>query len=289
MARIGTRGRGGVRTDRNDLDDASFRHSGDEGGARVTSSDVPDYIAKNWAAWERWAPGFVAQGRKDWNERDLRWGVWGTAESELGLLETIKPAADVVELGSGTAAISAWLARHGAQPVAVDFSRRQLDTAYRLQLEIGPSFPLIYTNAEQISYDVESFDLAISEYGTSLWSDPRRWLPEARRLLRPNGRLIFVTNSAFLMACTPVEGGPATERLVRDSFGSMRVEFPADDTVEFHLTHGRWLKVLRAHGFELEDLIEIRPPEKATPRFEFASLEWARRWPSEEIWVARRT
>ena len=286
MARMGTRGREGTRTE---LDDAPILRAGAGGGSKGGSGEAPDYIAKNWAAWERWAPGFVAQGRKDWSERELRWGVWGTAESELGLLEGVKPAADVVELGCGTAAISAWLARHGASPVAVDFSRRQLDTAYRLQLELGPSFPLLYANVEQISYDVESFDVAVSEYGASLWSDPRRWLPEARRLLRPNGRLIFITNSAFLMACTPLEGGLATDRLVRESFGSMRVEFPADDTVEFHLTHGRWLKVLRANGFELEDLIEVRPSEKATPRFEFASLDWARRWPSEEIWVARRT
>ena len=25
------------------------------------------------------------------------------------------------------------------------------------------------------------------------------------------------------------------------------------------------------------------------PRFDFVSIEWARRWPSEEIWVARKT
>ena len=75
----------------------------------------------------------------------------------------------------------------------------------------------------------------------------------------------------FLMACTPIDGGVAGDRLVRDAFGSVRVEFAADDTVEFHLTHGRWLKALRANGFEVEDLIEIQPSEKATPRYESSS------------------
>jgi hypothetical protein len=31
-------------------------------------------------------------------------------------------------------------------------------------------------------------DLAVSEYGASIWCDPHRWIPEAHRLLRPGGR-----------------------------------------------------------------------------------------------------
>ena len=30
-----------------------------------------------------------------------------------------------------------------------------------------------------------------------------------------------------------------------------------------------------------------RPPKEAKARFDFVSVEWARRWPSEEIWIAR--
>ena len=40
----------------------------------------------------------------------------------------------------------------------------------------------------------DSFDLAFSEYGASLWCEPEAWLAEAARLLRPGGRLIFLTN-----------------------------------------------------------------------------------------------
>jgi hypothetical protein len=90
------------------------------------------------------------------------------------------------------------------------------------------------------------------------------------------------------MACTHPYGGLAGERLVRESFGSHRVEFPDNDTVEFHLTHGGWFGVLHAAGFEVEDLVEVRPPLTATPRYELTSVEWARKWPSEEIWIARK-
>ena len=247
-----------------------------------------DYVERNRAAWDRWALNYTATGRKAWTDGALKWGIWGIAESELGLLSAFPAGSDVIELGSGPASISAWVARGGLRPVAVDVSRRQLDIAAVLQDELGPSFPLIHANAEDVPYDTESFDLAISEYGASLWCEPHRWLTEVSRLLRPGGSLIFVTNSPLLMACTPEDGGRAGDRLLRDYFTSPVREYPEDGVVEFHLTHGNWIELLNAYGFVVERLVELRPPHGTQPRFEFVSIEWARRWPSEEIWVARK-
>ena len=98
----------------------------------------------------------------------------------------------------------------------------------------------------------QSFDLAISEYGACLWADPYAWVPEAARLLRPGGRLVFLTNGYVLMLCTPDEEGvPAGERMLRPSFGMHRFEWPDDDSVEFHLAHGDWVRLLRENGFEV--------------------------------------
>ena len=249
--------------------------------------DHLDYVERNRAAWERWSPGYSAAGREAWHD-ELRWGIWGVPESEARLLDGIAPGTGVIELGCGTAAISSWLSRLGLRPIGVDFVRAQLETAARLQHEFGISFGLLRANAEQLHFEDASFGLAVSEYGASLWCDPRRWLPEAHRLLQPGGRLIFITNGALLMACTPDDGGQAGETLIRDYF-SEHVEFPGDDgAIEFHLTHGHWIRLLRACGFALENLVEVRPPPDATPRLNFASAEWARRWPSEEIWIARK-
>jgi len=248
----------------------------------------PDYIERNRAAWDSWAPGYLASGRKAWQEVDLRWGVWGVPESELQLFAGIEPGHDVIELGCGTAEISAWLARRGARPVAVDLSSRQIRNAEILQREFQVSFPLVCTNAEAVHYEDASFHVAISDYGASLWCDPQRWLPEAHRLLRPGGVLIFVTNSDLLMVCTPEGGGQAGERLLRDFFSHSRMEFEEDGAVEFHSTHGNWIRTLRRSGFLVENLIEVRPPSDASPRYDFVTLEWARQWPSEEIWIARK-
>ena len=260
----------------------------EERAASPLSGDAFDYTERNHAAWEIWARDYATVGRTTWGDEDLRWGIWDTPESELQLLDGLPPNSDVIELGCGTGEISASLARHGFRPVAVDFSRRQLETADRLQREHGLFFPLIHADAENVPYDRESFDVAVSEYGASLWCDPRRWLREAHRLLRSEGKLIFVTNGAILIACTPPDALQAGDRLVRGYFSSQRIEYPIENTVEFHPTHGTWVRLLRAAGFVLESLVEVRPPHGAKPRLQFASVEWARQWPSEEIWVARK-
>jgi hypothetical protein len=48
------------------------------------------------------------------------------------------------------------------------------------------------------------------------------------------------------------------------------------------------IDVLGASGFTVERLVELRAPEGAQTRFDWITLDWARKWPSEDVWVARR-
>ena len=148
---------------------------------------------------------------------------------------------------------------------------------------------MLHGNAESIPYPDASFDLAISEYGACLWADPQRWIPEAARLLRPGGQLVFLTNSFLLTLCLPEEDGvAATERLLRPAFGMNRLEWPGDCSVEFHPSHGEWISLLRRSGFEIEEMLDVYPPAESTTRYKFVTLEWARRWPCEEVWKVRK-
>jgi SAM-dependent methyltransferase len=183
------------------------------------------------------------------------------------------------------------MARRGARVTGIDNSAVQLETARRLQREHGVSFPLIHGNAENVPLPDASFDFAISEYGACLWADPDLWVPEAARLLRPGGRLVFLTNAHLLTLCVPDDENAAAGReLLRPEFGMKRVEWPGDPGVEFHLSHGDWIRVLRRSGFEIEDLIGLRAPEDPSGRYPypFVTHEWARQWPYEEVWKARR-
>ncbi|MEX2049358.1 MAG: class I SAM-dependent methyltransferase [Gemmatimonadota bacterium] len=251
-------------------------------------SDEPDHVQRNRAAWERWAPYYRTAGRRAWAEEEPRWGMWGVLESDLGLLKKGEPGMNAIELGCGTAYVCAWLARAGLHPVGVDIAQAQIDNAFAFQREFDLSFRLDRANAEAVPYEDASFDLAISEYGASVWCDPYRWVPEAGRLLRPGGLLVFIVTAPFLMTCTPAAGGSAGERLERPYFGMHRFDFASDDAVEFHLGHGDWFRVLTDNGFTVEDLIEVRPGPHVPPRYNFVSNAWARQWPSEDIWTARR-
>jgi SAM-dependent methyltransferase len=252
-------------------------------------SDLPTHVRRNRALWEIWAREYVAPGEREWARDEPAWGIWQVPEAQLGVLPEDLAGRDVIELGCGTAYVSAWLARRGARVVGVDVAAAQLATARRLQREHGLDFPLVLASAEAVPHPDASFDVAISEYGACLWADPERWVPEASRLLRPGGRLIFLVNSFLLSLCIPAEEGVvAAERLLRPAFGPHRIEWPGDQGIAFHPSHGEWIRLLRRSGFEIEELIEVRPPEGATTSYPLASLEWARKWPSEEIWKARK-
>jgi hypothetical protein len=45
------------------------------------------------------------------------------------------------------------------------------------------------------------------------------------------------------------------------------------------------IRLLRASGFEVENLVELQAPEAATTRYPFVTPEWARQWPAEEVWI----
>ena len=85
------------------------------------------------------------------------------------------------------------------------------------------------------------------------------------------------------------EDEPAGTTLRRPYFGMHRVEWPDDPGVEFHLPFGEWIRLLRANGFAVEDLSSCARPGATTTVTASSTLEWARKWPSEQVWRARKT
>jgi len=223
-----------------------------------------------------------------WVRPEVVWGLFAVPERDLGVLGDVR-GLDVVELASGTAYFSAWLARAGARTVALDLSGEQLVTARRLQRQLGPTFPLVQADAERVPLADGCADLVVSEHGAAAWCDPERWLPEAARLLRPGGRLVFLTNSHLSALCVPEDEGVAEERLLRGQREAYKVQLPGGG-VEFHPSHGDWVRLLRAAGFVVDALREIYAPADGGDHafYEIVSADWARQWPAEELWVATR-
>jgi SAM-dependent methyltransferase len=257
----------------------------------MSADEGPDYLAINREAWTRKnAEHTDARAQHNWAEAEITWGIWSNPESAVGVLHEIA-GKDVIELGCGTAYFCAWLKRRGARRVVgVDVTPAQLNTARRLNEEAGLGLELIEANAESVPLPAATFDLALSEYGASIWCDPNLWIPEAARLLRPGGELVFLQNTPLSMLCMP-ETGPIEERLVRPQLGMNRFEWADDDPgVEFHLGHGDLVRLLRRAGFEILDLVELFAPATAGDPlyYDYVPTEWARQWPPEEIWRVRK-
>jgi SAM-dependent methyltransferase len=231
-----------------------------------------------------------------WAAAEITWGVFNVPEAQVGVLGEVS-GLDVAELGCGTAYLSAWLARRGARMVGVDVTPAQLGTARRCQARFGIRFPLLEADAGNVPLADGSFDLVVSECGASLWCDPARWIPEAARLLRPGGRLVFHTTTALAAMCAPAASltagtageGTAGRELRHPQREVARVRRPGHG-VEFHPGHGEWIRLLRAAGFVVDALHELyAPPDAgAHPYYDLAPPDWAQQWPAEEIWAAHR-
>jgi SAM-dependent methyltransferase len=249
----------------------------------MSSADVE----RNVALWTRNNEAHTdAASARAWARDDVIWGMFHVPEAELNVLGDVA-GLDCVELGCGTAYVSAWLAKRGARVVGVDPTPAQLETARRMMRETGIEFELVEAPGESVPLPDASFDLVHSEHGAAAWADPYKWIPEAARLLRPGGRLVFVHTTPLANVCFP-DVGEITTMLQRPYFGMYRWE---EDGVNFNLGHGEWVALLRGSGFTIERLVELQAPAGAQthPFYSDIPAEWGRQWPGEEIWVARKT
>jgi SAM-dependent methyltransferase len=132
-----------------------------------------------------------------------------------------------------------------------------------------------------------SFDIVFCDHGAMSFADPYLTVPEAARLLRPGGLFAFNHLSPIQTICWPLDADRVGDRLALDYFG-MHVIDDGED-VSFQLPYGEWIRLFRANGLTVEDLIEPRPAEDATSTYrDETDRAWARRWPAESIWRLRR-
>jgi SAM-dependent methyltransferase len=247
------------------------------------------YLAANVGYWSSRMVGELDLARRRWAVPEPCWGLYDIPESVVQVLPDDVTDLRAAELGCGTGYVSAWLVRAGARPIAIDPTPSQLRIAQRMQDETGLRFPLVLAAGEHVPLASASVDLVISEYGAAIWADPRLWIAEAARILRPGGDLVFLGNSTLMILCAPdVQTDPVAPMLQRPLRGMHRVSWPDDPTVEFHLSPGDWIRVLRRNGFEILDLVELYAPEDETRNPLSIPPSWARRWPVEQMWRARR-
>lgn len=258
----------------------------------LTESSLPEHVQENRRYWDGMAHAWVVRGREAWASAQPYWGCWSVPDSTVALLPEDMSGMDAIELGCGTGYVSGWMVRRGARVVGIDNSAEQLKTAQALADEHGAAIDFRHGTAEAVDLPDASFDFAVSEYGAAIWCDPLVWVPEAHRLLRPGGHLVFLGHTPLAQIATPADGSDMQATLQRSYFDLHKLDWrnAAEDPggIEFNLPISRWLALFRETGFDLVDYIEIQVPDDAAGTQFNSPAWWGKRWPSEHVWKLRK-
>jgi SAM-dependent methyltransferase len=244
---------------------------------------VRDHVQHNRAFWDADSDDYQAAHGEGLRVAPRAWGAFRIPESELHVLGEVQ-GRDVLELGCGAAQWSIALIAAGARPVGLDVSRVQLGHARATHADV----PLVLGSGERLPLADARFDVVFCDHGALSFCDPDVILPECARVLRPGGLLAFCATHPLLYLTWDEDGQRQTRRLRMNYHDLGRMEL-GEGTIDWTLPPGAWIRALGSHGFIVEDCIEVcAPPGATTTYVDFAPPAWARRWPAEWIWKARR-
>jgi SAM-dependent methyltransferase len=213
--------------------------------------------------WDADAAAYLAEHGDFLGEVDFVWCPEGLREADAHLLGPLA-GRRILEVGSGAAMCSRWLATQGAVPVAFDVSGSMLAHAAAAAGRSGVRVPLVQADAQHLPFADGSFDVACTAFGAVPFvADSAGVMREVARVLRPGGRWVFATTHP-LRWVFPDDPGPAGLTVATPYFDrSPYVEVDEDGEptyVEHHRTLGDRVRELVGAGLQLVDLVEPEWP-----------------------------
>jgi SAM-dependent methyltransferase len=224
---------------------------------RPVGQDESARANRRW--WDAAAPAYLVEHGADLGDADFLWCPEGLREADARLLGDVA-GRRVVEIGCGSAPCARWLARQGADVVALDLSGGMLARAAELNRATGIAVPLLQADAGALPIASASVDVACSAYGgLPFVADARAVIAEVVRVLRPGGRFVASVNHPMRW---PFPDSPDPDDLhVTSSYFDRQPYVETDGTgrtvyVEHHRTVGDWVRAVVGAGLVLEDLVE---------------------------------
>lgn len=201
-----------------------------------------------------------------WDERVEAWEEVAASEAFLAIRDRIVELADprrddcVVDLGAGTGLLALSLAPRVHELVAVDISERMLERLDDAAITDGiHNIETCVADLRRLPLEDESATLIVSNYAFHHLDDAGKELAlaEARRLLRPGGRLV-ICDMMFSLSLEPRDRRLVAEKvaalLKRGPGGVVRILRNVGRVIarrwEQPATPNTWERMLAARGFE---------------------------------------
>ncbi len=155
--------------------------------SRPNDSELKREIAGHWDKRSRWFDG----------EQGLRNEVQDRAWSQLLRSELGDAPLATLDVGTGTGVLAILLAELGHRSCGVELSPGMLEIAQKNAEKRDVEVSWHVGDAENLSFEDETFDLVINR--NVLWTlpDPARALQEWQRVLKPGGLLMILDGNWF--------------------------------------------------------------------------------------------
>ncbi len=213
-------------------------------------------------------------------------------EDELQLVGDVR-GKHVLEIGCGGGQCSISFAKQGAIATGIDMSDKQIEHARRLAKRDGVDVTFIRGTMEDLSAIAdESQDVVFSAYALQYLQRWDRCLAEARRVLAPDGLLVFSLDHPFwsCVAETTMNIERSYHDAAPDTWDWPYGEGDAAPFEAFRSKVGEMFRSLRDAGLEVMEILEPEPVESGSGQDwgEYYSVERQRMMPATIIWKARK-
>jgi SAM-dependent methyltransferase len=196
---------------------------------------------------------------------------WNSLYERPGTVALLPPVAgkQVLDVGCGPGSLSAWLARSGAQVTGFDASAAMVELAEKQAI---PSTSFVVADlAEPLAFLADdSFDVAVAGLVLHYLRDWVAPLRELRRILRPDGTLVFSTHHPASDVQLAASGNYFATELIHDRWAKGGQRF---DVTFWRRPLTAMFSAIEEAGFLVERLSEPQPLEECRDRYPEA---WAR-------------
>ena len=196
--------------------------------------------------------------------------ILGPVAEALVASAEIRPGNIVIDVGCGTGAAArcaATYARESGRVIGVDINPAMLAVADAARDVAGAPIEWQPQNAEALSFNDETFDVALCSHSLPFMTDPERVLAEAYRVLKPGGRIA-------VSAWCSVRDNPYFDALIAALSAHIGAAAEAELHKAFLFSERHVIgEMLTAAGFRIEEddthriNLNLPPMEEFVPRY----------------------